>query len=183
MEQMDFDIEDMEDEEVEVQQPFFAQQRAGEEKENPDKKETVQQPISPMKKVDSALKEQKMMIFQLLDYMVCQEKKIQKLLEQTESIIQKMELMQIGVSEKNKGVKSIFKVREKKKKVEEKAELLKLLQQVDFGEDQLEQIQKGIDTGLSVEEIKVYAVKQKSALQMEKIREMYTKIKGEKNEQ
>lgn len=182
MEQMDLDIEDMEDEEVEVQQPVFAQQKDGEYTENQNKKESAQQTVSPMKKVDSALKEQKMMISQLVDYMACQEKKIQKLLEQTESIIQKMELMQIGALEKNKGVKSIFKVREKKKKVEEKAELLKLLQQVDFGEDQLEQIQKGIDDGLSIEEIKVYAVKQKSAVQMQKIREMYRKIKGEENE-
>lgn len=71
-----------------------------------------------------------------------------------------------------------LRLKEKKKK----AELLKLLQQVDFGEDQLEQIQKGIDDGLSIEEIKVYAVQQKSAVQMEKIRKMYVKIKGEENE-
>lgn len=80
MEQMDLDIEDMEDEEVEVQQPVFAQQKDGEYTENQNKKESAQQTVSPMKKVDSALKEQKMMISQLVDYMACQEKKIQKLL-------------------------------------------------------------------------------------------------------
>lgn len=174
MEQTNIDMEDMEEmehEEMEIQQPEFGQEKNNKDQE----KKAPEQAVSPMKKVNVLLEEQSNMLHQLLNHAAAQREEIQSLRNQIESIHHCEE-----VEEKRIGVRGIFRTTSKEKK--KKAELLKLLQQVDFGEDQLEQIQKGIDDGLSIEEIKVYAVQQKSAVQMEKIRKMYVKIKGEENE-
>ena len=181
MEQTNIDMEDMEEmehEEMEIQQPEFGQEKSNKEQE----KKAPEQAVSPMKKVNVLLEEQSNMLHHLLNHAAAQREEIQSLRNQIESIHQKIKIEQHceEVEEKRIGVRGIFRTTSKEKK--KKAELLKLLQQVDFGEDQLEQIQKGIDDGLSIEEIKVYAVQQKSAVQMEKIRKMYVKIKGEENE-
>ena len=181
MEQTNIDMEDMEEmehEEMEIQQPAFGQEKSNKDQE----KKAPEQAVSPMKKVNVLLEEQSNMLHQLLNHAAAQREEIQSLRNQIESIHQKIKIEQHceEVEEKRIGVRGIFRTTSKEKK--KKAELLKLLQQVDFGEDQLEQIQKGIDDGLSIEEIKVYAVQQKSAVQMEKIRKMYVKIKGEENE-
>lgn len=180
MEQTNIDMEDMEEmehEEMEIQQPEFGQEKAIKIK----KKSTRTSCITD-EKVNVLLEEQSNMLHQLLNHAAAQREEIQSLRNQIESIYQKIKIEQHceEVEEKRIGVRGIFRTTSKEKK--KKAELLKLLQQVDFGEDQLEQIQKGIDDGLSIEEIKVYAVQQKSAVQMEKIRKMYVKIKGEENE-
>lgn len=71
-----------------------------------------------------------------------------------------------------------LKRKKNKKDRTKKEEFLELLTRENFSEDQLKEIQDGINSGLEISQVKSYSKKEFSSESMRRIKEIYIKMKG-----
>lgn len=112
-------------------------------------------------------------------------KNIEIKLDRIENVLQMVMglLSDSSITEETQEKKKPFlkQLQQKFQKNKKNEELMEILV-TGFDEQQLEQIQLGLDEGLTMNEIRCYAKKELSAKAMEKIRKIYQKVKKEPEE-